>query len=184
MTTARTTRSLLFVLMVAAGGCGTTQVSSTSDPGLTGMRFRSAAVVVSPDTGPSFEAARTAGETALLQLLPEFNLHETSHVLPSETLLTLLEPASLKRWARERGYDGLLFVSYDSSTSKTLPPLDGVDEGSVHRVSYSARLWALTADRELWSARIDRRNAAASPKELKTVSRVVAKELRKARPRS
>ena len=184
MTTPRTTARLLLLLAVAAGGCGSTRVSSRSDPSLPGTRFRSAAVVVSPDTSPTFEAARTTGETALVQRLPEFNLYGTSQVLPSETLLTLLEPASLKRWARERGHDGLLFVSYDSSTSKTLPPLEGVDEGSVHRVSYSASLWALDADRELWSARIDRRNAALSPKELKAVSRVVAKELRKARPRS
>lgn len=183
MTTLRTTGSLLLLLMVAGGGCSSTRVSSSSDPGLAGMQFRNAAVVVSPDTGPSFEAARTTGETALVQLLPEFNPHETSQVLPSETLLTLLEPTSLNRWARERGYDGLLFVSYDSSTSKTLPPLEGVDQGSVHRVSYSVRLWALPADRELWSARIDRRNAASSPKELKAVSRVIAKELRKAWPR-
>jgi len=181
MTALRTTGSLLSLLVVAGGGCSATRVSSRSDPGLTGMRFRNAAVVVSPDTGPSFEAARRAAEAALVRRLPEFHLHETSHVLPPDTLP---DPAVLKRWAKERGYDGLLFVSYDSSTSKTLPPLEGVDAGSVHRVSYSAHLWALTADRELWSARIDRRSATSPPKELESVSRVVAKELRKARPRT
>lgn len=181
MTTIRTTKSLLMLLMIAGGGCGTTQVSSRSDPGLASMPFRNAAVVVSPDTGPSFEAARRSGETALARRLPELNLHETYHALPPDVVL---EPARLKRWAMERGYDGLLFVWYDSSTSKTLPPLEVVDAGSVHRVSYRACIWALTPDRELWSARIDRRNATSSPKELEAVSRAVARELRKARPRS
>ncbi len=181
MTTLRTAGSLLLLLTFAAGGCGTTRVSSRSEPGLAGMQFRNAAVVVSPDTGPSFEAARRAGETSLVRLLPEFGLHETYQLLPADTIL---DPASMKRWAKDRGYDGLLFVWYDSSTSKALPPLEGVDAGSVHRVSYGASIVALGTDRELWSARIERGNDALSPKDLKAVSRVVAKELRKARPRT
>lgn len=181
MTTLRTTGSLLLLLTVAGAGCGTTRVSSRSDASLAGMRFRNAAVAVSPDTGPSFEAARRAGETSLVRLLPELGLNETYQALPPGTLPA---PEELKRWAKERGYDGLLLVWHDSSSSKTLPPLEVVDEGSVHRVSYGARLWALAADRELWSARIERRNAASSPGELEAVSRAVAKELRKARPRT
>lgn len=181
MTTLRTTGGLLVLLVVAGAGCGTTQVSSRSDSSLEGMRFRNAAVVVSPDTGPSFEAARRAGETSLVRLLPELDLRETYQVLPAETLL---DPASTKRWVTERGYDGVLFVRHDSSTSKSLPALEGVDAGSVHRVTYSACIWDPTADREVWSARIERGNAALTPEDLEAVARIVAKELRKARPRT
>lgn len=155
--------------------CATSVVPTHRDPSLRTLRFRRAAVVVAFAHGDRFDAAQRSGEDAFIRQLPSLNLEPTHLLLRASDIRNAQQ---LRAWAVDQGFDGILYVWLESSSSKMLPQLEDIPEEVVVRARYRVTILSLPDERELWSATITRSDASSLRVDLKAISKAVSKRLR------
>jgi hypothetical protein len=173
----RVTKEALAVSLCcfALSSCATSVAPTHRDPSLKTLRFQRAAVVMAFAHGYRIDATRRSGEDAFRRQLPSLNLEPTNSLLRSPDIRN---GRQLRAWAVDRGFDGILYVWFESSSVKTFPHLEIIPDEVVVRARYRVTIWSLPDERELWSATITRSDAFPLSADLKAISKAVSKRLR------